>query len=120
MGVTQSLPNVGKLFINTSLAKLFNRSNVKLGLGCMPYYSRSWGRLSKQLSAYKVCLFFLENHAIKFQKNYFAFMERGHLVKKYPLGRKIWLLVKFLKCSNIIYHSIAKLMLIKNNFSFRV
>ena len=40
-------------------------------------------------------------------------MGRGHLVKKHPLGRKIQVLVKLLKCSYIIYYSIAKLMLIK-------
>ena len=39
-------------------------------------YSRSWGRLSMQLSAYKVWLFILENHVIKFQKNYFPFVGR--------------------------------------------
>ena len=55
-----------------------------------------------------------------FKKNYFPFMGRGHLVKKRPLGHKIRLLVKFLKCSHIIYHSIAKLILTKKNFSLRV
>ena len=47
-------------------------------------------------------------------------MGRGHLVKKRELGRKIWLLVKLLKSSHIIYHTIAELMLIKKNFSLRV
>ena len=64
--------------------------------------------------------FFLEDHVIKFQKNYFPVMGLGYLVKKRPLGRKIRLLVKSLKCSHIIYHSIAKLMLIKKNCSLRV
>ena len=64
--------------------------------------------------------FFLENHVIKFKKNDFPFMGRCHLVKKRPLGHKIRLLVKFLTSSHIIYHSIAKLMLIKKNFSLRL
>ena len=47
-------------------------------------------------------------------------MGRDHLVKKRQFGREIWLLKIFLKCSHIIYYSIAKLMLIKKNFSLSV
>ena len=45
-------------------------------------------------------------------------MMRGHLIKKFPLRRKIWLLVKFLKYSHITagWPTEMSLFLFGNNF----
>ena len=44
-------------------------------------------------------------------------MMRGHLIKKFPLRRKIWLLVKFLKYSHITgWPTKMSLFLFGNNF----